>query len=448
MNQWNDRDSERLGFLFESGLSEQPFIRPLIQTAIFTGDRRELDRYLAKNQWLVEAARRQLVADKLLTAQCPFYPFPRTWELQDLAGTIQLGIVNSRGEFFCIFPDSLPMHAMILGRTGTGKSWFNALVLYQLVQASGAGGFNVVVPDVKLFYRRLVGKVPNLNVLTFDRFIFNFLEIPEWMDPESFIFLFSRVFPADNLLGPPSQGLLIEALWGLFIERQIFEGSRNYGTLKTLYDYIKRLQGHKVLGFRYKDIFEAVFNRLRPYVFLENNFGAPRGISHEVFTQENVVVELPLNRISTEIHNFLVSWLANLTYARNMEMGLRGNKLRTLFLVDEASTLLSASRERSDLGWIEPGITDVIRKGREFGLGLWLCSQESTSFTQVFRSNCLLKITFSLTDGEDVKEIKKSFGLNEEQKNYLYKLPDSPVAVCRHGSFEHPFLLEVPRLNA
>ena len=382
-----------------------------------------------------------------LAQQYPFYPFPTIEEISELRGTIKLGTVNKvKGAniFFSVAPDSLTMHTMISGRTGTGKSWLLANLVQEMITPDMT--FNVVLPDTKLFYRRLIGRVPGLNVITFDKFKFNPLGKPDWMNPQDFIFLFSKIFAADNLLGPPSAGLIREGLERLFKEKGIFEGNENYATLPELFAVIAKLQKHKIIGFRYRDFFEAVFNRLAPYVFLRENFCIKRGIQSEVFARENVVVELPLIKISDLMHNFFVSWIANLNYARAMVLGLRGNQLRTLFPVDEGRTILSAPRERSDLGWIEPGINEPITKGREFGIGFLFASQEMRSFSQVFRSNCLLKVCFPLTEGEDVSEVQKSFGLNEQQTKYLFELPNRRIAICRYGEFPRPFLLVVPEL--
>jgi hypothetical protein len=163
-----------------------------------------------------------------------------------------------------------------------------------------------------------------------------------------------------------------------------------------------------------------------------------------VFASENVVLEMPDRSLSNYTRNFVTSLLINLSYARNMELGLRGSKLRTLFMVDEGATWMGANRESSGYDFIEPAINEIVRKGREFGIGLWVCSQESKSFNPVYRSNCLLKIGFPLTDGEDVKAIQDSFGLDDDQKTFLYKMPLRKFAVVRYGGFERPFLLEVP----
>jgi hypothetical protein len=267
------------------------------------------------------------------------------------------------------------------------------------------------------------------------------------MDPRYFVKLFSRKFVADNVLGGTSERLISLALGKLFKERGILGGGVNYPHIGELLETLINFQGDKFSGFHFRDIFATVIGRLSDYTFLEKNFCVRRGIPIDVFTRENLIIELPLDMVSEYIHNFVVSWIASLIFVKNTILGLRGNRLRTFFLVDEARTLLSASRERSSLDWIEPGFNEIIAKGREFGIGLWLCSEETRSFSQVFRSNCLLKISFPLTDGEDVQEIKKSFGLTDEQTDYLFKLPEQRVAVCRYGKFERPFILVVPELN-
>ena len=94
--------------------------------------------------------------------------------------------------------------------------------------------FNVVIPDVKTFYRRLLHFVPNLEIITARKFRFNPLEVPPWMHPRDFIFMWSKIFAAENGLGAPSEGILIETLTALFNIHGIFHGSENYPTLHGL----------------------------------------------------------------------------------------------------------------------------------------------------------------------------------------------------------------------
>jgi hypothetical protein len=443
-----EKNIQTMKFLQESGLAKHPMIGRLLNHAMATGDFRELDHYLEINRSRLEAIMRMLQLQEFRKQQNPYYPPPAGDELVSLQGPLKIGIINERSGqpvWFEVHPWMLTMHEMILGRTGSGKTMFNMHFLMEAVRHGG--DFNVLIPDVKITYRRLVGTVPGINVVTFDRFVFNPLEVPTWMDPRDFVFLFAKVFVADNVLSIPSENLLADALRILFTSRGIFDGGTNYPTMADLLGVVMKMQADKAMGYRYKDIFESNVNRLKPYVFCGRNFSARKGLSVDVFVQKNIVLELPLIKISNYIHNFTVSWLANLLYARNTILGLRGTKLRTLFLVDEARTLLGSNRESGGIDFIEPGINPIIAMGREFGLGLWLCSQETGSFSQIFRSNSLLKIAFPLTDGEDVNEIKRSFGLSDEQVAHFYKLPVQRVAVCRYGNFERPFLIVAPEVT-
>ena len=443
-----EKNLKTIQFLQESELSKHPVIGGLLSRAIATGDFSELDHYMTVNRSRFEAFARMILLEKHRQKENPYYPFPLGDELSSLRGPIKLGIINTdKGQeiYFGIHPNILTMHTMVMGRSGSGKTMSNMYFLTEVVKHDG--DFNVIVVDVKLTYRRLIGKIPGINVIPFNRFLFNPLEVPVWMNPRDFIFLFAKVFASDNLLSIPNVNLLSDALERLFRDRGIFSGSKNYPTMKDLYNTVKKMQTEKEFGYRYRDIFETCLNRLRPYAFLVKIFSKAQGINVDVFTKLNIILELLAIGISEYVHNFVSSFIPNLIHYKNMTLGLRGDKLRTLFIVDEARTILSASRESSSLDFIEPGLNEIITKGREFGIGLYLCSQETHSFSQVFRSNTFMKISLPLTDGEDVSEIKKSFGLSDEQVAYFYKLPPRRVAVCRYGNFERPFLLGVPEVK-
>ena len=287
--------------------------------------------------------------------------------------------------------------------------------------------------------------IPDLKLITFRRFMFNFLQVPTWMDPRDFIVLFAKVFTRTNLLSIPSENLIVTALTRLFRMKGIVDGSSNYPTILELFKIITLMANEKEFGPRYRDIFDAILNRLSAYLL--RNFSVRNGIDVDVFTKIHIVLELPLVKLADYVHNFIASWIMMLIFYKNMTLGLRDNSLRTLYLVDEARTILGTGANAGNLEGAEPSINEIITKGREFGQGLWLCSQESQSFPQVFRSNCSLKFAFALPDGEDVREIQRSFALSDDHVSHLSKLPAERVAICRYGNFGRPFLLCAPEFN-
>jgi hypothetical protein len=63
------------------------------------------------------------------------------------------------------------------------------------------------------------------------------------------------------------------------------------------------------------------------------------------------------------------------------------------------------------------------------------------------RSLAFLKLAFPLNDARDLDFIKESFGLSDEQRDHLFKLPQHGVAVVRYGAYPDPFLLSVPNFE-
>ena len=429
--------NEILEMIFKTDLKDNIFLKDSILKARRTGDWSHVFSWLKRNQNLVERAMAKAFYDEQVKQNNPFHPLPTQ---NDFEGSLNLGIINNLGHQFRIDPDDLTMHCMTLGATGAGKSW---LMLHAVPQLCPKPNFNVVIPDVKLFYRRLHNFVPGLGILTADKFIFNPLEVPSWINPTEFIFLFSRTFAAENFLGAPSEAVLIDVLNALFERNGIFAGSKNFPTMYDLSNALRLLNQDKQLSFRYHDIFENLIGRVRPYTMLGQCFSKPQGIPVDVFSNQNVVLELPSNFGTNNVTNFIITFIILMTYTKNMLQNNRGKGLQTLFIVDEASTLMQSNRDKQDSFIYEPTLNEIIRKSREFGIGLWLCSQEAESFNYVFKANSMTKIGFPL-DGVDHESIAKTFGLNKEQQEFLYKLPNRRVAVAKTRKFERPFLIEVP----
>jgi len=138
---------------------------------------------------------------------------------------------------------------------------------------------------------------------------------------------------------------------------------------------------------------------------------------------------------------FISSFITGINYEHNKKMGLIGSVLRTLMNADEGR-ILFAVRDVEVYG--ESYITQTITKSREFGLGYIVASPETASFNQTIKAISFLKVCFPLTDGNEKAAIKESFGLDDDQADYLFKLPRYGQAIVRYGGYEKPFILAVP----
>ena len=113
-------------------------------------------------------------------------------------------------------------------------------------------------------------------------------------------------------------------------------------------------------------------------------------------------------------------------------------------VVDEGRLLF---RKREVALYGESFIQELSTRFREPGLGLVLASHETESFSQTIKATSFTKICFPLTDGADKAAVKESFGLDDDQAEYLFKLPQYGQAIVRYGGFKDPFLLDVPHFN-
>ena len=113
-----------MNYLYDTGLSEDPFIGRLLQRS-YNGDFSELLQHLEKNPKQIESANRGVLLKEYLLNGYPFYPLPNGEELEKLSGPLKMGIINSINRvriFFGLDPDILTMHTLAGGRSGAEKA--------------------------------------------------------------------------------------------------------------------------------------------------------------------------------------------------------------------------------------------------------------------------------------------------------------------------------------
>jgi hypothetical protein len=440
MKKQDSEHAELISTLKEGHMLSHPGINAHVKRALATGDYSKLYDYLDRYPVILRQAELNIQQAGYRNLYNPFTLVDRDDAREYLYGPLKLGYVNRHDDMFGIDFDELSLPVIILGRVGGGKSHLNKYCLRQIF--SDNRDFNLINADLKKEYRHLLPSTANLKVLTSDQIRLNPLQVPEIMPINAYILHFAKVFTRENWLITTSENVLISAVKYLYKARGIYEGSRNWPTLRDLFNVIVKLQQSKK-SFRYQDVLRWIENRLTPYIE-SDVFNCRCGIPDDVWRDENIVLEMD-EGFSDNMYCFVVSHLAGLRYLYNKKMGLGGSKLRTLFNIDEGRILFNANRDTKDFG--ESYITEIITKTREFGIGFIISSQETASFNQTVRSISYLKIAFPLTDGKDVNFIKDSFGLTDEQAEFLFKLPRFGQAIVRYGGYEHPFILGVPRYD-
>lgn len=412
----------------------------LVDQALITGDYRSLTGYLERYPLLLNQARQNIRIKQYNHLNNPFDLVSRAEAQEYFSGPLKLGYVNKNDDQFGIIPSLLAMILLIIGPVGGGKS---NLLKYMLIQCANlGGGFNIIIPDLKREYRQLIHHFHQLWILSNESLRINPLHKPDWLSFEIFIPWFAKIFTKANFLVGTSLNTLIETIDRLYRKHGIYAGSNNWPTMGDLYKEITA-QLNKHSSFRFRDILLWLLNRLYPYS-THQIFNCRTGINEQFWREKNIVIELGLG-VSDNMYSFLVSYTVGLRFLYNQIHGLTGQRLNTLYLFDESRILLDANRNVMDFG--ESYITETITKSREYGLGFVFASHEAASINPTLRSLAHTKIAYRLSDKDDVEFIEKSFGLNEDQRDYIYKIDRKGIAITNFGGFNRPFLLGTPYVD-
>jgi hypothetical protein len=297
--------------------------------------------------------------------------------------------------------------------------------------------FNILIPDRKPEYRHLLTFTKNLNVITKNYLRLGLLQVPYWMTINDYVIFLANIFTKENWLATTTQNLVIKTLVELYKSHGVFDGSQNWPRLKEWYQLLSRKLSNEK-SFQVKDTYNRLLNRLDPYI---NSavFDCRWGIPHDIWRKYNIVIELD-EGFSDEMYSFVCSFLAALLLSYNRRQGLVGSQLQTQIVIDEARHLL---RERNVSVFGPGAITDPISMGRSYGLGLLFLSQETASFTQLVRSLSYIRIAFPLYDVKDLDYIQGSWGLNRDQRQFMFEMPPKRHAIVRIGNFEDPLYMAV-----
>jgi hypothetical protein len=433
---FGDEHLELIQLLQDGGMFENLHIRFCATRALQTGDYNQLLEFLDRYPAILRQAKNNIAIEEVQKRYNPFRPYPSRDDVRlYLNGPIRFGYVNEHDDMFGIGPNVLSLPTIIPGRVGGGKSTVIKNMQSQILKEEQ--DFNVIIPDLKIEYRDLLTISDQIKVLLRNHIIINPLEVPSWMTPQEHIVFFSKLFCSENWVGATSEDILNDEIEDLFTKRGVFDGSKNYPQMRDLYNQIN-YKLEKQRSFGYRDIFLRLRGRIKTYLS-GDNFSCRKGIPHDFWRKENVVLEMDTG-FTDKMYSFTISFIAGLNYTYNKKNRLMGSILRTLICVDEGR-ILFAIRDTETYG--EAYISEIITKTREFGIGFVVASPETASFNQTIKAISYLKICFPLTDGQEKAAIKESFGLNDEQADYLFKMPRHGQAIVRYGSFDRPFLLDV-----
>lgn len=369
-------------------------------------------------------------ATEELARQKPFY-VPRKEELFSFPDTDRLigfGFVQDADFPFVMPVDLLNQHMGVWGGTGTGKTNFLHLTALQTIPHAVVWIFDYQKSD----YRSLAGVVPELLVLDArDDLAWNPLEVRHPVGTAETITTFIAVFAKSFGLLVGSQALLQNALHDLFAN----------GEQVTLRDLRRAVASINTRGhYRARQYQDSVLNRLDGMLMeAPGTYAYTNGFPITDLAQRNVVFEL--KGLNEHHARFLVMHLLYTLFLHRMRSGERGNWLRNLVLVDEAAWLAPPAGNVDTTGWSP--LAEILRMGREAGLGLCLASQTANLDAAVFE-NTRTRSVLRLGDGKDIERVEKALSLDKDQGRYVTRLG---TGECIVGIPQvRPFLLNVPEV--
>ena len=345
-------------------------------------------------------------------------------------GNISIGeVINSSDlKILRISRDLLNQHMLIVARSGFGKTSLLENLTVQLLE----DGIPFTIFDFKREYRSLAISHEDVVVFPKGRFKVNILMPPPGVPLLVWEGYLSDLFAYNYGWYHGSRNLFQEYLHNIYKAR----GKR--ATIIDLYEYaLKADRKYR------RDYYEVVINRL---------YSITRNLND--FLSKNYVVNLPLLLESYAIielegvpraeQNLIVEYLLLWTYLYRLYNGGIVNRLKHVFIFDEAKRIFDVTKEErgtsQELGI--PLLSLIADEIRGFGEGLIISDQEPSKISKSVIANTAIKVIGCLGRGEDIKIIGDAASLPDSYTKLLGGLPNGFWIVRIAGYGGDPFIIK------
>ena len=433
-----DKDSfeywrEVVETLEKGRMTKDPFIHEVCKICWESGGQyyKPLKQALESRPGLLAKAKRNVAEQE----EKPFWPPPmKPDEIKKINGAYKLGYVNSKNDMAGLDSVDFTQILVSYGVPKTGKTYLNTFISDQLLGTPDKK-FNMIAVDRKRDYVHLIKKHPNLVILKTENIRFNVFEEKEgWLDAV-------QVISDENYFGASSQPVIEQAYKECLIENGLlvngkFQNSENYPNYSQILKRLLQITG-KLKGAHYRDIESKITARFGQYIRTEEVFNCKKGFPLDFWLNNDIII-VPDGMNRTEIRSFIIG-LAHRVFRHYKKHNMRGDQLRTLFLLDEGGWLLDAKRD-TDMYITNEALDDVLRMGREFGLGWMISAQQPNMVCKTVRENARFIVSFRV-QSNSMDEVQKDVGLNDEQKDYMkHKFPPKLTGIFSTPNFTRPIL--------
>ena len=342
-----------------------------------------------------------------------------------------------------LYPVDLTRMVLVVGTHGSGKTTVVARIVRQIIRdySCGSARVCVFVFDTKIDYCGLYHEFEDLRVVSWEWLCFNPLQVPKGVSPKTWRNTFVDLFCGVFTIGDMGYSLLLQAIERLYCNHGVYEGSGAFPTIRQVRGYLWSMQ-KSTDPFRKKEALASLLNRLDGLLT-----SWPEGMDYctgwcvpELTTAHTV---LAVNGLAEDHRAFLVSLVCMWEYTFAEAAGRRGEKLRTLFVIDEAELILGKDIRKAITR--TPLFFTSIARFREFGIGTIVSSQSPRGLDE--RSVLALsrtKIIKNMVDYHDIRYIADSLGWDADQRDYCRKMTADEAAVSLGERQPDSALVSVP----
>ena len=335
-------------------------------------------------------------------------------------------------------PGSFDEHALIVGHSGSGKSF----LIRHLIPQFAARGIPSWIFDPENEYKVLLRRTDPASFLVLspasDRD--NFLQPPAGVPPQEWLGRLKNLCREVFYFRDGSINLLDGIIRGLYANRGVLDGGSDYPSIADLVATLDRMEFKP--GTRFSGYHESLVNRFRSLAAnLDKALSCRRGFDLAALANRTVVFRLA--GMSDDIRNFYVC-LKLLRLSSYMERSLAPG-LRMLVVIEEAHKLFNERiSSRYDLG--EGMIFGSARTFRKRGIGFVYSDQVPSALPDPLLANVNARFVMRLVNGKCGWRMAQAMNLTREQADFIPLIPKRRC-IFQSADYPEPVLFEVPLLT-
>ncbi len=361
--------------------------------------------------------------------------------------------------------ESLAMHSLILGSTGSGKS--NAIYhILEKLKKRDSISFMVIEP-AKGEYKRIFGHKSGVSVFGTNPQFTQLLRINPFKFPKNIhilehidrlIEIFNVCWPMYAAMPAVLKEAVIEAYescgWNTSLSKN-FISNDLFPTFQDLQEELVKIIDASSYSDEVKSNYKgSLLTRIKSLTNgLNGMIFTPNEIDNEILFDSNVIVDL--SRIgSQETKSLLMGLLIMRLQEYRMDTYTESNsKLKHITVIEEAHNILrrSSSSSTEDNGANISGksiemLSNAIAEMRTYGEGFIIADQSPIAIDISAIRNTNTKIIMRLPDEADRRLAGKAAALKDTQLDEIAKLPKG-VAVIYQNDWVEPILCMIDKFN-